>query len=175
METHTSLVDSSRDWIIYDVGGCRGNRDKWVPYFDDITAIIFLAPLLFTQTLAEAPGVNRLEDTIALWKKICANPLLARATIILFLNKMDILQRTLESGVKLREYVPSYGEAPNDIRHVTKYFRSKLKAFQKANSPQPRFFYCHETSVIDSHSTSVILITVREGILQNNLKDANVI
>jgi len=146
-----------------------------VPYFDDITAIIFLAPLLFTQTLAEAPSVNRLEDTISLWKKICSNPLLARATIILFLNKMDILQRMLDSGVHLREYVPSYGEAPNDVRHVTKYFRSKLKAFQKAYSPEPRYFYCHETSVIDSRSTSIILHTVREGILHNNLKEANVL
>ena len=27
-------------------------------------------------------------------------------------------------------------------------FRNKLKAFQKAFSPQPRYFYCHETSVI---------------------------
>ncbi|KLO16457.1 G-protein alpha subunit [Schizopora paradoxa] len=176
MENHTSIIDSTRDWIIYDVGGCRGNRDKWVPYFDDITAIIFLAPLLFTQTLAEAPTINRLEDTIALWKKICANPLLQRATIVLFLNKMDILERTLESGVKLSDYVPSYGvDAPNDVKNVKKYFRNKLKAFQKAFSPQPRYFYCHETSVIDSRSTSVILITVREGILHNNLVEANVL
>ena len=88
---------------------------------------------MFQQLLESIPRNNRrlaysmlslvrycCPDTIALWKKICANPLLQRATIVLFLNKTDILRRTLESGVRLRDYVPSYGENPNDVRHVTK-------------------------------------------------------
>ena len=33
------------DWIIYDVGGARGQRQSWAPYFDDINSIIFLAPV----------------------------------------------------------------------------------------------------------------------------------
>ena len=32
-------------WHLYDVGGARGQRHTWVPYFDDATAIIFLAPV----------------------------------------------------------------------------------------------------------------------------------
>lgn len=32
-------------WHLYDVGGARGQRHKWVPYFDDANAIIFLAPV----------------------------------------------------------------------------------------------------------------------------------
>ena len=32
-------------WHLYDVGGSRGQRHTWVPYFDDANAIIFLAPV----------------------------------------------------------------------------------------------------------------------------------
>ena len=43
-----------------DVGGSRSVRQHWIPYFDDVQAIIFLAPLAFNLTLDEDPKVNRL-------------------------------------------------------------------------------------------------------------------
>jgi hypothetical protein len=36
--------------------------------------------------------VNRVEDSLLLWRSIVANKLLARVNIILFLNKCDLLQ-----------------------------------------------------------------------------------
>ena len=33
---------------------------------------------------------------------------------------MDILQATLASGIRVVKFVPSYGDQPNDITHVTK-------------------------------------------------------
>lgn len=94
-----------------------------------VQAIIFLAPLAFNQVLEEDKQVNRLEDSIYLWKEVCRNPLLARANIILFFNKMDILKKTLESGIKVETYVPSYGSTPNDVENVTKYFKEKFRAY----------------------------------------------
>lgn len=32
-------------WHLFDVGGARGQRHSWVPYFDDANAIIFVAPV----------------------------------------------------------------------------------------------------------------------------------
>jgi len=32
-------------WRMYDVGGARGQRHTWIPFFDDATAILFLAPI----------------------------------------------------------------------------------------------------------------------------------
>jgi hypothetical protein len=34
--------------------------------------------------------------------------------MILFLNKIDLLKRKLRSGVKIKHYLPSYGERNND-------------------------------------------------------------
>jgi len=58
-----------------------------------VTAVIFLAPLsAFDQVLAEDPQVNRLEDTLLLWRSLMKNPLWQNMDIILFLNKLDILK-----------------------------------------------------------------------------------
>lgn len=61
----------------------REQRAAWIPYFKEITALIFLAPLSsFNETLAEDPRVNRLEDTFMLWKTVCSNKLLAKVQIV---------------------------------------------------------------------------------------------
>jgi guanine nucleotide-binding protein subunit alpha len=33
---------------------------------------------------------------------------------------MDILEANLDAGISVQKYVPSYGDAPNDMEHVTK-------------------------------------------------------
>ncbi|TFY69511.1 hypothetical protein EVG20_g3146 [Dentipellis fragilis] len=97
----------TRDWVICDVGGCRTSRHAWLPYFTDLTAILFLAPVsCFDETLSEDPDVNRLEDSLTLWAAIIQSPLLKKVMMILFLNKCDLLDRKLRAGVKFRKYRP---------------------------------------------------------------------
>ncbi|OAX37975.1 G-alpha-domain-containing protein [Rhizopogon vinicolor AM-OR11-026] len=175
VEEHRFVQENGSEWYIYDVGGSRSMRPQWVPYFDDVQAIIFLAPLSFNQVLEEDKQVNRLEDSIYLWKEVCRNPLLARANIILFFNKMDILKKTLESGIMVQTYVPSYGRTPNDVENVTRYFKEKFRAYHKRLSPRPRTFFCHETSAIDTKATQAVLAGVRDGILRLHLEELNVI
>ncbi|KZT30067.1 G-alpha-domain-containing protein [Neolentinus lepideus HHB14362 ss-1] len=173
-----NLVATSKfgtEWYIYDVGGSRGQRHTWIPYFEDIQAIIFLAPMVFNQSLEEDPSVNRLQDTLNLWKDICSNPLLAKVTLVLFLNKIDILRSTLASGVKLKRYVPSFGDAPNDVENVTKFFKDKFRAYHKRHSAKYRPLFVHETSVIDTRTTSAIIIGVREGLLRAHLKTMSIL
>lgn len=83
-----------------------------------VHAIIFLAPLTFNLTLEEDPTVNRIEDSIIIWKAICSNRLLERTIIILFLNKMDVLKDALGAGLRVKDYVTSYGDLPNDVPSV---------------------------------------------------------
>ena len=95
-------------------------RRLWRDYFPEVDAIIFLAPISgFDQVLSEDRTVNRLEDSVLLWKALCANKLLAAVDLVLFLNKCDILERKLRAGVQLRRYVRSYGERENSFDAVS--------------------------------------------------------
>ncbi|PSS18928.1 hypothetical protein PHLCEN_2v3144 [Hermanssonia centrifuga] len=94
-------VDPGQEWTFYDVEGCRGQRAAWAPYFDDVNAMIFLCPMAnFDRVLAEDPTVNSLLDSFQIWKTICESKLLADATFILFLNKMDLLKVKLNAGYR---------------------------------------------------------------------------
>ncbi|KIM41875.1 hypothetical protein M413DRAFT_139827 [Hebeloma cylindrosporum] len=162
------------EWRLYDVGGTRSSRAAWYPYFDDVDAIIFLAPISpFDEKLAEDRRVNRLEDSYLLWRSVCSCKLLARTQIILFLNKCDLLQAKLQRGVRIRDSVPSFGDRKNDLATATRYFQQHFKEISRNNSPMQRPFYVHLTSVIDTRSTAVTLGAVEESILREHLRRAD--
>ena len=60
------------------------------------------------------------EDSVLLWKAVCSNKLLASVDLVLFLNKCDILESKLNSGIRLAKYVRSYGDRPNDLETASK-------------------------------------------------------
>ncbi|TBU38222.1 G-alpha-domain-containing protein [Dichomitus squalens] len=143
--------ETGREWLIYDVGGARSLRHAWYPYFDDINAIIFLAPIsCFDETLAEDKRVNRLQDSMQLWKAVCSTKLLAKVQLILFLNKCDLLQKKLARGVRVVDWIPTYHDRPNDAPSAAKYFRGQFKDALTKYSPEPRSFYSYLTSVVVS-------------------------
>ena len=45
---HTFAVQRANrtvQWRLYDVGGARGQRHSWAPFFDDANATIYVAPI----------------------------------------------------------------------------------------------------------------------------------
>lgn len=78
----------------------------------------FLAISCFDERLLEDPSVNRLEDSLLLWRTICSSKLLAKVTLILFLNKCDVLKHKLKSGIMVKLFMPSYGDRTNDAPTV---------------------------------------------------------
>ncbi|KAF8913503.1 guanine nucleotide binding protein, alpha subunit [Mucidula mucida] len=166
--------DFGRDWVIYDVGGCRTMRHAWLPFFENINAIIFLAPLSpFDLPLSEDPTMNRLDDTMRIWRFIVATKLLSRTTLIVFLNKCDLLKRKLRSGAQFGRYVTNYS-GENEIGPVVKWMRDKFKDLSKAHAPSDavRAVYLYPTSVTDTKATAITLRTVHDGILRDHLRSA---
>ncbi|KAF8348185.1 guanine nucleotide-binding protein alpha-4 subunit [Amanita rubescens] len=160
----------SHDWRIYDVGAA------WASYFDNMDAIIFLAPIsCFDQVLVEDPNVNRLEDSILLWKSVVSNALLKDTEIVLFLNKIDIMKAKLRAGIRFGDFVISYGHRSNEFEHAANYLKKKFAALHKQYSPQPRTFYCHLTTVTDVKSTQRILGNVKDMVVRQNLVDSSLV
>ncbi|KZS86728.1 G-alpha-domain-containing protein [Sistotremastrum niveocremeum HHB9708] len=169
--------DMASEWRMYDVGGTRSERAAWIPYFEHMNAIIFLAPIsAFNQVLDEDRDRNRLEDSFGLYKKIVSSKLLAKVQIVLFLNKVDLFRRMINhQGISFSKYVPSYGNRPNEVESIMKYLKAKFKEISRDHSPAARTFFSYFTSVVDTQSTAVTLQIVREGIIRTNLKNADMI
>lgn len=60
------------------------------------------------------------EDSVILWKAVCSNKLLSGVELVLFMNKCDILDHKLRSGIRLTKYLRSFGDRPNDLENAQK-------------------------------------------------------
>jgi guanine nucleotide-binding protein subunit alpha len=160
-------------WHLFDVGGARGQRNSWVPFFDDANAIIFVAPIsAFDQYLEEDPRTNRIDDSLQLFTQICSNVLLKHVHLVLFLNKTDILRAKLNKGVLVKKYITSYGNRPNEYDSVVSYFRAHFLQAHRRNNELRRVLYTHLTSVVDTKTTHTIIANVRDSIFRGHLQSA---
>lgn len=57
-------------------------------------------------------------DSFLLWKSLCLHKLLKKATFVLLLNKYDLLDAKLRSGIQFRQFVTSYKDRPNRTETV---------------------------------------------------------
>lgn len=95
---------------MYDVGGQRSQRRKWVYCFEDVRAVLFVVALSgFDMTLLEDTTVNRLEESLNLFEQIVNNRWFKEASFVLFLNKLDLFrEKIMCSSRQLSAFFPDY-------------------------------------------------------------------
>ncbi|KAI5892909.1 G-alpha-domain-containing protein [Schizophyllum commune H4-8] len=168
-----NIHGKSVTWHLFDVGGARGQRHSWVPYFDDANAIIFVAPVsAFDQYLEEDPRTNRIDDSLQLFTQICSNALLKSVHLVLFLNKTDLLKAKLDAGLRVSKYITSFGNRSNDYETAVQYFRAHFLQVHRRNNENRRVLYTHFTSVVDTKATQRIIGNVRDSIFRGYLQSA---
>nr|XP_057939290.1 guanine nucleotide-binding protein G(s) subunit alpha isoform X1 [Doryrhamphus excisus] len=103
---------------MFDVGGQRDERRKWIQCFNDVTAIIFVvASSSYNMVIREDNHTNRLQEALNLFKNIWNNRWLRTISVILFLNKQDLLaEKVLAGKSKIEEYFPEFARytTPDD-------------------------------------------------------------
>ncbi|KAL1918491.1 uncharacterized protein VTP21DRAFT_3151 [Calcarisporiella thermophila] len=168
---HRFFIDK-HTYIIYDVGGHRSQRKYWAPYFDNCNAILFLAAISsFDQTLSEDPSINRLTDSVDLFRSICNHPLLKKSAMILFLNKTDILQMKLDAGIRVGKFFPEY-KGSNDFESIANFFRRQFTS-QKRDADKE--IYVHLTHATDTQQMRMMVAALNVIVAKTNLTDAGLL
>ncbi|KAL3806444.1 hypothetical protein ACHAXA_011795 [Cyclostephanos tholiformis] len=117
------------DFEVYDVGGQRSERRKWIDCFDSVTAVIFVAALSeYDQYLAEAKRTNRMVEALELFRSVCNNRAFSNTSIMLFLNKKDIFtEKIMYSDIAAQRPFCDYAGPTKDFDHGVLYFIQKFK------------------------------------------------
>ena len=145
--------------------GIRLSRKLWTSFFDKCHCIIFLASLsCYNQTLHEDATVNRLTDSVDLFKTICDHKLLEKIDIILFLNKQDIFKQNIET-IPFSSYFPEYIGA-NDEKSISAYIE---RMFRKAVTGT-RKVEVYATSCTDTSVMNLIIANVMLSLLSTGMK-----
>ncbi|XP_048450319.1 guanine nucleotide-binding protein subunit alpha-12-like, partial [Rhincodon typus] len=151
-----------------DVGGQRSQRQKWFLCFEGITSILFMVSSSeFDQVLMEDRRTNRLVESMNIFETIVNNKLFARVSIILFLNKTDLLEAKVKT-VNIEKHFPDFEGRPHHLEDVQKYL---LSCFNRKRRDRSRPLFHHFTTAIDTENIRFVFHAVKDTVLQENLND----
>jgi guanine nucleotide-binding protein subunit alpha len=115
--TETTFIIQDLTYRMFDVGGQRSERKKWIHCFENVTTILFLVAISeYDQLLFEDETVNRMQEALTLFDSICNSRWFVKTSIILFLNKIDRFKEKLPVS-PMQNYFPDY-EGTNPLRRI---------------------------------------------------------
>lgn len=155
---------------MFDVGGQRSERKKWIHCFEAVTSIIFCVALSeYDQVLVEEAGQNRMTESLVLFDSVINSRWFVRTSIILFLNKIDLFKEKLALA-PLSDWFPDY-QGGADANKAAKYI---LYRFTQVNRAKLNI-YPHLTQATDTSNIRLVFAAVKETILQNALRDSGIL
>lgn len=148
----------NKKYRFYDVSGLKYHRMRWIAYFDNVNAVLFVTDLsAYDQNLVEDASINRMKDALELYKRICDNIIFENTFTVLFLNKVDIYEKKVLM-IPIALHFPDYTGTPCS-RSEGKNFFQKL-FFAAGNSKRDGLRITHFTCCTDTKSIKVLVFSL---------------
>ena len=116
-------------WHMIDVAGQKSKRIRWTTYLEkNISSIIFVFSIVsYFQQMEECPHINRLDDAIEIYEGILVNPVIKLSSIIVFMNKYDLIKSTIKKYPPTIYYTKYKGQNDKDgyVKYVNNLFKSR--------------------------------------------------
>lgn len=162
----TSFKFKNMVFRMFDVGGQRSERKKWIQCFDDVTAVIFVSALSgYDMKLYEDQETNRIHESRDLFDAICNNKFFTKTSMILFLNKTDLFSKKI-AATPLNKYFPEYDGAAGDAEPAKQFI---LNLFTTCNKNAENTIYHHFTCATDTSNIQHVFDAVSDIIIERNL------
>jgi guanine nucleotide-binding protein subunit alpha len=154
--TETTFIIGELTYRMFDVGGQRSERKKWIHCFENVTTILFLVAISeYDQLLFEDETVNRMQEALTLFDSICNSRWFIKTSIILFLNKIDRFKEKLPVS-PMKNYFPDY-EGGDDYGAACDYI---LNRFVSLNQHESKQIYTHFTCATDTTQIRFVMAAV---------------
>ncbi|XP_053159442.1 guanine nucleotide-binding protein subunit alpha-15 isoform X2 [Hemicordylus capensis] len=170
---------------IVDVGGQKSERRKWIHCFENVMALIYLASLSeYDQCLEENNSENRMQESLDLFRTILELPWFWDTSIILFLNKTDILEEKIASS-DLATYFPSFPGPRQDAKAAKEFILDMYMdvfthvTFMDCHSSmgslkeRPRLLFPHYTCATDTQNICTVFDDIQDAVLASYLEEFN--
>ncbi|CAO3656640.1 unnamed protein product [Mucor fragilis] len=171
--TETTFRIGEFTYHMFDLGGQRSERKKWIHCFENVMAIIFMVALSeFDQVLIEDENVNRMKESLLLFDSICNSKWFKKTSMILFLNKIDIFREKIEHNHLLSDTFPEYKGA-NTYQKTSQYLMQRFLVLNKESATKQ--IYTHFTCATDTAQMEFVMNAINDIIIQNNLRDVGLL
>ncbi|CAM9353694.1 unnamed protein product [Chrysoparadoxa australica] len=136
----TEFTEHGRSYSIVDVGGQRNERRKWIHCFDNVKAVVYLVGLSgYNQRLFEESSINRLQESMKLFKQVVGNPIFKDTPVFLFLNKKDLFEQQIKEA-PLSVCFPDYTGPPDDVHASLDFVEQKFRAVMSQCCPDKQVY-----------------------------------
>ncbi|POS83423.1 G protein alpha subunit, partial [Erysiphe pulchra] len=133
---------------MFDVGGQRSERKKWIHCFENVNALIFLVAISgYDQCLAEDREGNQMQEALMLWESIANSHWFKKSALILFLNKIDLFRAKVSHSPITKYGFTDFRGNTKDAGQTSKYFMKKFTALSRSPSQE---VYAHFTNATDT-------------------------
>ena len=168
-ETHFQIGDLK--YKLFDVGGQRSERRKWLGIFESVTALVFLIAISeYDQKLYEDETVNRMQEAMTLFESVANSRWFLKTSIILFLNKIDLFKAKLPVS-PLSNTFPEYKGGAN-YELACSFL---LEKFVGLNQNPSKSIYAHYTDATDTRQLAFVCSAINDVVLQANLRECGLL
>ncbi|KAG7095730.1 hypothetical protein E1B28_006440 [Marasmius oreades] len=106
---------ATRNYHVWDCGGQRPERRKWIHCFQDVSVMLYIASLTdYDQVLAEDEESNRMQDALTVFDSLCHTRWFKNTPVILVLTNRDRLTHQRLSLSPLESHFPDYTGGPDE-------------------------------------------------------------
>lgn len=170
--TETTFVIDQLTYRMFDVGGQRSERKKWIHCFENVTALMFLVAISeYDQVLFEDESVNRLQESLTLFDSICNSRWFIKTSIILFLNKIDLFAEKIARS-PLGEFFKDYKGGEN-YDAACQYLLQKFVSLNtRADTKQ---IYTHLTCATETKQIKFVMNAVNDIVVHDNLRNVGLL
>ncbi|KAF5179227.1 Guanine nucleotide-binding protein alpha-1 subunit [Thalictrum thalictroides] len=174
---------SGEVYRLFDVGGQRNERRKWIHLFEGVTAVIFCVAISeYDQVLFEDENKNRMMETKELFDWVLKQPCFEKTSFMLFLNKFDIFEKkVLKVPLSVCEWFKDYkpmSTGKQEVENAYEFVKKKFEElyFQSTAPDQvDRVFKIYRTTALDQKLVKKTFKLVDETLRRRNLLEAGLL
>mmetsp|Transcript_37009 Transcript_37009/g.60888 ORF Transcript_37009/g.60888 Transcript_37009/m.60888 type:complete len:359 (-) Transcript_37009:248-1324(-) len=151
---------------VFDVGGQRAERKKWIHCFEHVTGVIFVAALSgYDEVMYEEETENVMHDSLNLFGEVCNNQWFTETSMILFLNKKDLF----EEKIRLIPLTECFADYDGDGSHDDGLMFIKQKFAERNEKGEQRQIYIHITCATDQRNVERVFNDVQHIVIEDSL------
>lgn len=156
---------NGRVYQLFDVGGARSERKKWIHAFENVNMVVFTIDLsCYYQTMNEDNDGNRMEEQFMVWEACSNSHWFTNSRIAVLFTKEDKLTpdrlRSQPFGAKFADYTGD----PESVDDIIQYITWRLDGMfreQTNNRSSGRLTFCRSGTISESLKVWEQLLSVQ--------------
>lgn len=153
--TDTLFEVGELDVHVFDVGGARSERKKYVHVFENCHNLVFVAAFRYLQ--------NQMKESLLLFESLLGLAWFRRSRVTLLLTKLDLYEKKIKQS-PIHDYFPDFEGDSNDSGAGRSYFIGRFLSLNK--DPERKIdVFCAD--VTDSERFSPIFQAIMNATFDN--------